>query len=147
MTADGQCWELPMSGRAISATASGLWPTPTCPNGGRSVAHVTDWRSPRTAYSASGKKVQVDLAQAVKRWSTPVADDTGHRASKYAQGGTALSTQAGGALNPTWVEWLMGWPLGWTDLEPLATAKYPSAPPPRGGCSVQATIPEIPCAA
>ena len=22
----------------------------------------------------------------------------------------------GGALNPMWVEWLMGWPLGWTDL-------------------------------
>jgi hypothetical protein len=56
-------------------------------------------------------------------------------------------TGVSGPLNPTWVEWLMGWPLGWTDLEPLATAKYPSAPPPRGGCSVQATIPEIPCAA
>jgi DNA (cytosine-5)-methyltransferase 1 len=23
----------------------------------------------------------------------------------------------GGKLNPTWVEWLMGFPLGWTDLE------------------------------
>jgi hypothetical protein len=21
----------------------------------------------------------------------------------------------GGQLNPTWVEWLMGYPLGWTD--------------------------------
>ena len=26
-----------------------------------------------------------------------------------------LNAVAGGALNPTWVEWLMGWPLGWTD--------------------------------
>jgi hypothetical protein len=26
-----------------------------------------------------------------------------------------------GSLNPTWVEWLMGYPLGWTDLEPSAT--------------------------
>ena len=26
-----------------------------------------------------------------------------------------------GALNPTWVEWLMGFPLGWTDLEASAT--------------------------
>ena len=24
-----------------------------------------------------------------------------------------------GALNPDWVEWLMGWPRGWTNLEPL----------------------------
>jgi hypothetical protein len=26
-------------------------------------------------------------------------------------------TAIGGKLNPTWVEWLMGFPLGWTDLE------------------------------
>jgi hypothetical protein len=24
--------------------------------------------------------------------------------------------QTGGSLNPTWIEWLMGFPLGWTDL-------------------------------
>ena len=29
----------------------------------------------------------------------------------------------GGKLNPPWVEWLMGWPLGWTDLKPLGTDK------------------------
>ena len=160
MTADGQCWELPMLGRRTSETGSGLWPTPTCPNGGRSVAHVTDWRSERTAYTDKGKKVQVDLAQAVKRWptptvcgnhnrkgasptsgdglatavqrfTTPCSDDTGHRKAKYAQGGTALSTQAGGSLNPTWVEWLMGWPLGWTDLKPLEMDKSHSAPQQR----------------
>ena len=28
-----------------------------------------------------------------------------------------------GKLNPTWVEWLMGWPLEWTDLKPLAMDK------------------------
>jgi hypothetical protein len=27
-------------------------------------------------------------------------------------------------LNPVWVEWLMGWPLGWTDLKPLETDKF-----------------------
>ena len=37
-----------------------------------------------------------------------------------------------GALNPTWVEWLMGWPLEWTDLKPLATDKSPSVPQPHG---------------
>jgi len=25
----------------------------------------------------------------------------------------------GGSLNPTWVEWLMGWPLGMTSTEPM----------------------------
>ena len=29
-----------------------------------------------------------------------------------------------GQLNPAWVEWLMGWPIGWTDLKPLATDKF-----------------------
>ena len=27
----------------------------------------------------------------------------------------------GGSLNPEWVEWLMGFPKGWTDLKPLET--------------------------
>ena len=30
----------------------------------------------------------------------------------------------GGLLNPRWVEWLMGLPIGWTSLEPLATESY-----------------------
>ena len=29
----------------------------------------------------------------------------------------------GGSLNPVWVEWLMGFPLGWTDLKPLEMHK------------------------
>lgn len=27
-------------------------------------------------------------------------------------------------LQPAFVEWLMGWPIGWTDLKPLATDKF-----------------------
>ena len=33
-----------------------------------------------------------------------------------------------GKLNPTWVEWLMGWPPEWTDLKPLEMDKSPSVP-------------------
>jgi hypothetical protein len=29
----------------------------------------------------------------------------------------AMRAGNGGKLNPRWVEWLMGFPLGWTDLE------------------------------
>jgi hypothetical protein len=32
--------------------------------------------------------------------------------------------QGCGLLNPTWTEWLMGWPLAWTDLKPLATDRF-----------------------
>lgn len=35
-----------------------------------------------------------------------------------------MTAGSGGQLNPTWVEWLMGWPLEWTALKPLATGKY-----------------------
>jgi DNA (cytosine-5)-methyltransferase 1 len=35
-----------------------------------------------------------------------------------------LASRVGGKLNPMWVEWLMGWPLGWTDLKPLETDKF-----------------------
>jgi len=30
----------------------------------------------------------------------------------------------GGTLNPDWCEWFMGWPIGWTASEPLATDKF-----------------------
>ena len=35
--------------------------------------------------------------------------------------GAAAQGTAGGSLNPNWVEWLMGYPIGWTDLEGLGT--------------------------
>jgi hypothetical protein len=32
-----------------------------------------------------------------------------------------LPDQVGGQLNPTWVEWLRGFPAGWTDCGPSET--------------------------
>ena len=34
------------------------------------------------------------------------------------------SQQPGGPLNPEWVEWLMGWPIGWTALEALDRGRF-----------------------
>ena len=31
-----------------------------------------------------------------------------------------------GQLNPAWIEWLMGWPIGWTEQKPLETDKFQS---------------------
>ena len=31
----------------------------------------------------------------------------------------SMSAGNGGQLNPSWVCWLMGWPIGWTSLDPL----------------------------
>lgn len=108
-----------------------LWPTPNVPNGGRSVAHVEDWRG-STAYH-KGKKVQVGLEAAVKLWPTPSANDNRDRGHlgmpaiqrRMAKGkqlnlGMVVSTTSG-ALNPAWVEWLMGFPEGWTGCAPSET--------------------------
>lgn len=38
------------------------------------------------------------------------------------------ASQTGGKLNPEFVEWLMGWPIGWTGLQPLETVKYQQSP-------------------
>jgi len=43
----------------------------------------------------------------------------------------------GGSLNPTWVEWLMGFPLGWTALDASET---PSSRKSRRSSSKRSTI-------
>ena len=39
-----------------------------------------------------------------------------------------------GHLNPEWLEWFMGWPMGWTGLEPLEMDKYQEWLQSHGGC-------------
>jgi len=135
MTQGGVAYAHPMSERRITGTDGFCWPTPNVPNGGRSCAHVTEWsESGKTAYH-NGKKVQIGLEHAVKHWTTPCADDTGHRTAKYAQGGTALSMQAGGKLNPNWVGWLMGFPIGWANSKATEMPRCHYRQQPHGDCS------------
>jgi len=114
MMRNGECLELRQPGlRTRSANESGLWPTPT----------VTGNHNRKGASKNSGD----GLATAVK-WATPTCHDrkgnSGAKRGRNAQGSECLTEQVGGTLNPTWVEWLMGWPMGWTDLKPLAMGKF-----------------------
>lgn len=100
---------------------------------------VTAWPTPRAANPGSrvngkGGKIlneEVEIAEGLrirgeKKWPTPCASDY--------KGGTSvprkdtgkvrtdrldhcLEPYAKGRLNPDWVEWLMGWPIGWTSLD------------------------------
>jgi len=55
---------------------------------------------------------------------TLTADDTGHRKRKYQQGGSALSLVVGGPLSPTWLDWMMGFPIGYSALKPLEGPRF-----------------------
>lgn len=55
------------------------------------------------------------------RWPTPLARD-GKVSPGAARATYSLPGKVGGKLNPTWVEWLMGFPLGWTELSPSVIA-------------------------
>lgn len=70
---------------------------------------------------------RASLVGDVMRMATPQARDfrTGQR-SRWGDPRRSqnLNDQIGGQLNPPWVEWLMGWPIEWTDLRPLGMDKF-----------------------
>ena len=96
-----------------------LVPTPTKTDGRRGaedIAHRKDRNS----------KSGVTLNDFVAACPTPSANDW-KGSSKGGQRRGQLTDPdmgvipAGGTLNPTWVEWLMGFPPGWTDLNASET--------------------------
>ena len=110
------------------------WPTPTASQrGSRSEDLIVNKSTVQRR--ESGQKRGMDLQTAAKMWPTPAARDwkgaNGYERTKEklengerAQMGqlpNAVMMQEGkqisGSLNPQWVEWLMGYPEGWTDLE------------------------------
>lgn len=69
------------------------------------------------------------LSAQAKMWPTPHANcGTGAGQSDGKQGAPNIQTAVGGQLNPRWVEWLMGYPDGWTDLEDSETPSCPRSP-------------------
>jgi hypothetical protein len=44
--------------------------------------------------------------------------------SEFTRNSMTIGAILGGTPNPEFAEWLMGWPIGWTDLKPLETAKF-----------------------
>ncbi len=100
-----------------------LWPTPTAhmaketnapSEHNRNTPTLTaqvNWPTPRTKGMCGGSGAWAQL-----------------KANTTIEEARAMGAGNGGKLNPTWVEWLMGWPLEWTDLKPLATDKSHSVP-------------------
>lgn len=136
---NGACYLRQIPALPIYASESGLWPTPCASdNSDRAVSqsvHITSSGLPKHV-AENGQKSQMRLSQAAKMWPTPNASDgskwsnqsLAERKEKGQQVrlNTAVAPEGGmgGQLNPNWVEWLMGWPIGQTDLKPLETAKF-----------------------
>lgn len=149
--------------RPTGANGAGSWPTPrandaqkrgnfdvTNPRNGLPAA-VKAWPTPTASLGTKGGRVTprksreggtlIEAVSARKNWPTPTVNDAKNSTRPPSQvshdnipGALLRAGQpSGGQLNPTWVEWLMGWPLGWTDLRPLATDKYRSWPQQHGG--------------
>ena len=102
-------------------------------------ALVKMWHTPLASdYKNMDSSNQESLSNQVKKWPTPSAtprgahtgteagevsaDGKSRTSAKGVKFGATLQTAVGsGQLNPTWVEWLMGFPLGWTDLKDSET--------------------------
>lgn len=127
------------------AVAIRMWPTPRAndsekrgniadnPRSGLPAAAI-HWPTPKVhdakVVDAPSELLRNEptLAMAVKRLPTPQARDWKDGASPKSHGrhSDALGVVVGGSLNPMWVAWLMGWPIGWANSEPLETDKFRS---------------------
>ena len=151
MTVDGLLWERPTLEPIISEKGCGLSPngvdsfhTPntTGLDGGSNSRkaikrRMENWPTP-TSHMAKETNAPSEHTRntptltAQVNWATPTVCGNYNRKGVSKTSGDGLATQVGGKLNPTWVEWLMGWPLGWTDLKPLETDKSHCAPQQHG---------------
>lgn len=72
--------------------------------------------------------------KALMRAPTPTVSGNYNRKGASKKSGDGLATFVGGSLNPTWTEWLMGWPLGWTEIRSLEMDRYQQWRRSHGDC-------------
>nr|WP_255533362.1 hypothetical protein [Polynucleobacter sp. AP-RePozz3-80-G7] len=134
---NGECFRQPMLAQTTLEKESGFWPTPMAKEGNGSMQFkLTDAVEASMGKAMPAMQKNPQKWQAFQMWPTPVCQDSRHAISKHLDpensywksnlGEVVMSmeTENTGRLNPMWVEWLMGWPIGWTDLKPLVTDKY-----------------------
>ena len=107
MMRNGIAYQLPPLAPLTKEIASGLLPIPTVEDGeskGMSAARLATCRP--------------DNLATLVRCASPAARDYRSGRGRSENGHTPqLPEQVGGRLNPTWVEWLMGFPKKWTAVK------------------------------
>jgi hypothetical protein len=121
-----------------------MWPTPRAANpgsriastGGKILAQEVEiaegirnpltrkrWPTPRVSMANGPSQAEVEAGNPKRRLETEVACFPTPTARDWRSGkgrgdnGHTPQLPDGGQLNPTWVELLMGFPMGWTDLD------------------------------
>ena len=153
-TASGSLLPTPTATANMLAPATQKWPahrnmlpTPRACTGLRSsggnrtelLRAVEEWPTPTASLGTKGGRITprkgreggtLIEAVAARSFATPTASPwrSGKASAEtHEKNSRPLSEQVGGSLNPTWVEWLMAYPLGWTDLGASGTASSRSS--------------------
>jgi len=107
-----------------------MWPTPrSCSAMAATITPESSWNEKRNP--------NLETVVGQRMWGTPKSQDSRHALRDRGKGNLGEQVSGlhnGGKLNPLWTEWLMGWPIGWTDLKPLEMDKSHCVQQQHGVC-------------
>lgn len=104
----GDAFELPILERPTDATGSGLWPTPNI------VGYRSDGELRALAMLCSDQSEYLAMTHRA-------ASSKRRRWWRHAKRTWDAGLKRSGELNPEWVAWLMGFPIGWAKSAPTET--------------------------
>ena len=126
-------YQLQASVPRTAETESGLWRTPDALSGGSNLPGIKKALDQGHLKRPSGQPIQIRLHDQVREkrlWPTPRANKVFPHITEKNREKLATRNKANleeviaghcgqktGTLNPTWVEWLMGYKAGYTDLK------------------------------
>lgn len=135
MTVDGLLWEQPMLEPITSGTEYGLWASPNARDWKDSGASQGNRKSPNLVTQVhyptptmqglnGGSNGRKAFQNRQMNWPTPrtagMCGGTGSwellNKNTTKEEARQMGAGNGGKLNPDWVEWLMNWPIKWSDL-------------------------------
>lgn len=137
MMRSGVSYRQEMSEPPIGGSESSSWPTPRV----RGLLGGSGSQEMLLSLVESGELTEKEFLMITQRqtWPTPRAgmvrifptpnarDSSRNASPKRDRLPDIVASSNSGLLNPMWVEWLMGFPLGWTDLSALETQSSPKS--------------------
>jgi hypothetical protein len=116
MTRNGTAYLHPPLAPLTSGTGFGWWLTPTVADAANRAFSINSRGEPKLS-----AQVKVCPTPPARDYKSPGTPERLRLARQQSRRGQPLTEHVGGQLNPTWVEWLMGYPLGWTACAAWAT--------------------------